>query len=191
MKILFLILITLFALPGVAQEDDEQIVEQLEKQSAERLDKLKKTAPQEIALATDSIKSIIEQTDFSKFRTHELREMIRGQMKDRPLGKLFETFPKLLDVVVDIVRDKKALLGLVGIMDRREDLKQFSLICLVLFIISLYLRRIFLKPVWNFFVRIIARLTFSFGLTALTIYIFYQMFQKEVDPTLEILKRHF
>lgn len=181
----------LFALPGFTQEDDEHLIEQLEKQNAARVESFKKVPLSKSSNSSDSIKSLIEQTDFSRFSAQELKGMIRDQMKDRPLGKLFETFPKLLDVVVDIIRDKKALLGLIAIMDRREDLKQFSLICLVLFIIGLFLRRIFLRPVWNFFVRLTARLTFSFGLTALTIYIFYQMFQKEVDPTLEILKRHF
>lgn len=128
---------------------------------------------------------------FSDLPSSEVREMIFFKSRGTLLGSLFDQFPVLLDIAVDLMRDKKAFHGLLGVMLRKEDLKTIGYLWIAFFIFGLFVKRRLVKPKWPFLRRFRWNMTINLLLNSIYFYIFYQVFSIELAPTLTIILKHF
>ncbi len=120
----------------------------------------------------------------------EVKAMLKLKTKGNLIGDLFDHFPVCLEIAVDLLRDKNAFLSLLDLLLRKEDLKDYAYIAILIFLIGLYIKHRLVKPKWPFFRRFRWKLAISLCLNVITIFVFYLMFSVELDPVLKIINSH-
>jgi hypothetical protein len=121
----------------------------------------------------------------------EVKKIIIEKMKGTRLESVVELFPRLLPFFVDLARDKYVFHSLLTLFERREDLKTYAYIWLVIFIFGLLVKKRLVKPKWGFFRRFRWNMTINFFLTLISFSVFYFMFPIEVDPILKVILKQF
>jgi hypothetical protein len=200
-------------------EDEEQLLHELEAAKAKQAEtalKIEKTkddlanvgsgAIAELQksgeLSLDSIGKMDEKTisflqeklrdaHMDRVPADQVRAAILSKSEGKPLGKLFKSYPKLLDVCVDIVRDAEALPAFVGILGKKERLKNYFYVWLGLFILSFLIKRYIFPKKWSGPKRFFAGTFMSLLFLSISLSVFYQLFEKELSPILNVMKKHF
>jgi hypothetical protein len=120
----------------------------------------------------------------------EVKKVLRAKVAGKPMAKIFRLFPPSLEMAVDLVRDDKAILGLLRMAKREKEIMNFTGIWVVL-VISFWMLKKRIAPKTVSFRR---RFVFKTALTILgsmiSFSIFYIMFGDDLDPTLSIIFRH-
>lgn len=210
MKFLLLFIFA-FSLPGLCQEDEDAMVDQLVREKSKELNarknivdgiketfdplkELKKIGHDEINAATfmdDEAVKIIQKAILEAKLADRSPEMIRaiimGQIKGSYGENIVHMFPWALDLFVEIMRDREALPALMGLFIRKDDMKIYFYIWLFLFIMSLYWRKRLTQKKWSGFAKGSFHFMWSLGFSALTFGIFYSMFSREVGPSLNVI----
>jgi hypothetical protein len=145
------------------------------------------------ALLDDKVLAIMQKTLraglLSKLPPEEVKKMILDKAKGSYLEGLFKQFPKLLVFCVEMLRDKEALSGLMGIMMRKDDMKTYGYIWLGIFLFGLFLKNRIIKPRWPFFKRFRYSMSVNAVLSITSLYVFYSFFAQELAPTLSIVSK--
>jgi hypothetical protein len=217
---LFLILILCFtSLPGLGQEDDvDAIVNEVESdrgkqvQTAVKIDEINKKTMKRVPNISEKLKKLgyesftaasmmderVVQLAKEMFRDSPLTKMPERDVKnfilERSRGSFLEHFllerPKVLDCLVDLLRDEKALNSAIGLLMRRSDLKIYAGIWVGLMILSWLFKQIFFNKKWSrakvFFLGMIVNLSF----TTISLTTFYNMFYNELSPGVSIILKH-
>ena len=136
------------------------------------------------------IKRILEESQLSEAPPDVVKGLILEKLKDSLLGSFLKATPRLLDLLVDIMRDKKALSGLIDIVLRREDLKSYIHFWIAFLIAAWLLKKATFQKEWGRLKTIGLGLCVSFIITGVSVTIFYNTFEKELEPTIQILSRH-
>lgn len=219
MKFFFLLLLSLITLSGFCQEEDERVLAEIERERAKQVEKaleverakdqvvnqttqvaekLKEAGAkglESVDLMDDkaraAIKKLLQENGFSNLDRDLVKELIMAKARGKPLGHVFERIPTLLEIIVDVMRSKEALPGLIDILDRKEDLKLYFYYCLGFFVLGFLIRRYLFKKEWGLFRRLSMRLALTLCLSILSIMTFYSMFEIEMKPTWMIIKNHF
>ncbi len=121
----------------------------------------------------------------------EVRKIIKDKIKHNFLGSITRMFPKVLDFLVDLARDKHVFHGLIALIERRDDLKTYGYIWLVIFIFGLLVKRRLVKPKWTFLRRLRWNMSINLFLSLISISVFYFMFSIELDPFIKVLSQQF
>lgn len=162
--------------------------------AADELQKLGYASLTPKALMDDRVLALLQKqlkdNGLSKLSDQEVKLLIREKTKSSFWGRTFTKFPKLLDIAADIVRSPEALPGLVGVLVRKKDLKDYGYVWLVIFIFSLFIKGRVNNTKWGFGTRFLAKLGISLALTCVTFYVFYTFFEVEITPTLQIIGKH-
>ena len=137
------------------------------------------------------IQTQLQQGLLSIIPRDEIKKMLQEKLANTLIGKLTNNFPVLLEIFVDIIRDKNALSGLVHVLQRKEDLKTYGYLWLGIFLFGIWLKNRLIKPKWNFTKRLSWSLPISLILTSCTLYLFYSMFEVEIGPILNITLKYF
>ena len=215
LKLLTLILLSLFALPGVSQEDDklledleadrkkqtemaralDQGRQNLEGSASNAFEELQKLTKGEISAASLMDKKVVKvlqkvfrENHMQNVPREEVRNMILKKSEGTLAHRYLSTSPKLVYAFVDVLRDKEAMPGLIGIFLRQKDLKLYFFIWLGIMIGGWAIKRF----IWSEDSRksLFKRIGFSLLLTTISLTIFYQMFYQELSPTVNILISH-
>jgi hypothetical protein len=125
----------------------------------------------------------------NKLPAEEVRKMILEKVKGSHLEGVLSRFPKLLEFCVEMVRDKEALSGLMGIMMRKDDMKTYGYMWLGIFLFGLFLKYRIIKPKWPFFKRFRYSMSVNAVLSIISLYVFYSFFAKELAPTMSIISK--
>jgi hypothetical protein len=145
------------------------------------------------ALMDDKVLAIMQKTLraglLNKLPAEELRKMILDKAKGSHLEGVLNRFPKLLEFCVEMLRDKEALSGLMGIMRRKDDMKTYGYIWLGIFLFGLFLKNRIIKPRWPFLKRFRYGMSVNTVLSIISLYVFYSFFAKELAPTLSIFSK--
>lgn len=167
-------------------EQTSEAVEGIEEASVNTIKDLGKLDDKAIDLLLQNIKT----ADISSRSAPLVRQQLLEQSQGKPLGRMFAQFPITLDIMVDLIRDKKALPGLVGLLKRKNDLKNYGFLVLFVAIISWIIRRFVFPINWSGGKRFTMGLLLSLAGMALTFGVFYVSFNEEIAPTVSIvLKR--
>ncbi|HLT23178.1 MAG TPA: hypothetical protein VKZ84_07035 [Bacteriovoracaceae bacterium] len=152
------------------------------------------------ALGLDALKDprikdkISKQFDESNISLMSLEKKIKyfnEHYEGNPLKGLLDKVPKIRDIFVDVITDKKSILGLLSIFQKEKERLYALYIIIGLFILNILLRKLIIGPEAGFFSRFILRMTISFFCSLLTIGSLYYLFQKELSPIVEVVKSHF
>jgi hypothetical protein len=147
------------------------------------------------AMLDERVLAILQKTlktgVMSKLPPEEVKKLIQEKFKNSVLGGILTKFPIVLNILVDLMRDKEALAGLLGIMIRKPDLKEYGYICLALFVFGLFVKSRIIKPKWPFFKRLRYSMSVSLVLTSISFYLFYSYFGTEIGPTIAVISKHF
>ncbi len=215
---LFLLILLFLSLPGQAQEDDEKLLETLRaerKQQVEahvKLDQVQNKLKDQIVDLPGELEKLGHKTiDTAALMDEKVIELMRKALKQNPLrkntpeevkasilkqtegsfihGYLSES-PKLMNALVDVLRDEKALPSAMGIFLRKEDLKLYFFIWIGFMIQAWLFKKIFFNKKWpkhkTKILGIIVSLSFSFC----SVTTFYHMFYDELSPAAKILFTH-
>lgn len=216
MKFFLVLSFFLLILPGFAQEDDEKMVNDLQKAQeakakrtqniaskftsseppdfAKELKKLGHETLTTAALFDEKVIVLLEE-GIKHLKVDEAPKEFReaalmGKLKGHPMEQVFKTFPKLKAITADLLSDKAALLGLLGILKRKNDFKIMGYLCLGILIFGWILQGVLISKEWGFFKRLGLRLTLSIAFSLLTVGVFFHFFSVELKPTAEIIKKH-
>jgi hypothetical protein len=218
MKLIFALLVCFITLPGLCQEDDEQLVDTIEAERRKQVETAVKlndaqenlksavfNAPKELqklgyktldaaAFKDERVVKIVQKMfDNSPLRSmtiEQVRNLMLEKVKGEPYEGLLRSNPKLVDAFADVLRDEKAMPSLLGVLLRKDDLKIYGLIWLGLIFFSWVFKKIFFDKDWSRGKRFFMSILVSLSVTALSLGIFYKMFNEEVSPTVTILSRH-
>jgi hypothetical protein len=145
------------------------------------------------ALMDDRVLAIMQKTLraglLNKLPAEEVRKMILEKVKGSHLEGVLSRFPKLLEFCVEMLRDKEALSGLMGIMIRKDDMKTYGYIWLGIFLFGLFLKNRIIKPQWRFFKRFRYSMSVNAVLSMISLYVFYSFFAQELAPTISIFSK--
>ena len=145
-------------------------------------------------LLDDKVLAIIQKTLKEGVMRNRPAEEIRALIQEKAKGSFLEgvirRFPKILDIFVGVMKDEKALPGLIGILIRRDDLKTYGYICLGLFLFGMFVKHRIIKPKWKFFKRFRYSVTVSLIISAITCTLFYNFFKDEISPTLAVISKN-
>lgn len=219
MRFILFIMMALISLPGLCQEEDEAFLEEISEERLKKVEKanelnrarediqkktfdmaheLQKIGKDKLdyaALFDDKVQAILQQAlKESAIRNQSpefIRAMIMGKVKGKPMEKVFTQFPKLLDIIVDIMRDREALPGLIRLFSKKEDLKNYAIFWVCLVIVGYFIRKKFIPQEIPFFRRMTMRILFSLFMTTVSLSVFYTMFKPEVGPAVSVVARHF
>jgi hypothetical protein len=218
----FLLCITL-SLPGLCQEETSQITTSEEsaaeevaayRQTQARGHKSLEQAAESLELANQveamskegitasslmdekvqaTLQNLFSQGLFEKESREETKGRVLENVKGKRIEKIFQRFPRLLDLVTDVIRDREAMPGLIRVMGRKSDLRKYFQIWVSLLIFSFLFRRFWLKKritKQGFLSRTVISLGFSLFMTSLSLMIFYSMFKSDVRPTVSIIANY-
>ncbi len=214
MKIsLFIFLIFGFITLGLAQ-DDEASIEELEKlrevqqRQAEQLEKVTEpiaevqddlAALSQKALTVDDIMSekfqkMIEKSlkdnPLRDMKRETLKQMLMARVSGQLLGRVFRFLPVTLDITVDLMKDDKALLGLIRLAGKKKEMMNFAGVWIVLFISFWMLKKRIAPKTAPFVRRLIFKTSLSIIGSVLSLSIFYFMFQEEIGPMISIITKN-
>lgn len=160
----------------------------------EEIKKLGHTQLDAAAMFDKKVVAILQKTFrdglLSKLPPEDVRTMILEKVKGSHLESLLKEFPKVLDVLVALLRDKEAFAGLLGIFARKDDLKTYGYICIGLFLFGMFVKSRIIKPKWTFFKRFRYSMTVSIILTSITFYLFFSYFGDEIAPTIDVISKN-
>lgn len=136
------------------------------------------------------VQRLIKEGHMARISADALKAQIMTNVKGSFWENILTRFPVLVDIFVEVVRNKEALGGLLGILIRKDDLKNYGYIWLAIFVFAALIKNRIIKPKWPFLKRMAFSMTISLVLTVTSLAIFYNFFSTELDPTLQIIGKH-
>lgn len=120
----------------------------------------------------------------------DLKKQIMNKVQGTWMESILGRFPKLLSMFSDLIRDKEALPGLLNILARKEDLKDYGYIWLAIFVVGLYIKHRLIKPKWPFKRRFKWSMVINLVLSTISLGIFLSFFGEEVAPLFSVIGKH-
>ncbi len=139
----------------------------------------------------DKISKQFDESNISLMSLEKKIKYFNEHFEGNPLKELLDRVPKIRDIFVDVITDKKSILGLLSIFQKEKERLYALYIIVGLFILNIILRKIFISAQTGFFSRFILRMTISLFCSILTIGSLFYLFQKELSPIVKIVKSHF
>jgi hypothetical protein len=219
MRFLLTFIICFTSLPGLTQEDDvDTIVNEVESdrgkqvQTAVKIDEMNQNAMKRMPDIPERLKKLGHES-FSAVAMMDERvvKLAKEMLQNSPLPKMSETEvknfilersrgsflehtllerPKLLNCLVELLRDQRVMSSAIGLLLRKTDLKIYAGIWIGLMILSWLFKQIFFDKKWPkpkiFMLGIIVNLTF----TSISLTTFYHMFYDELSPGMSVIIKH-
>lgn len=218
MKSLFFLILCFISLPGLCQEEDD-LIEKLEEdkrkqaQVAVKIDRahedIKTTifnAPEELKklghekLNPESfldpkvvgvVQQMFRESPFQKLSREDARKQIFDRLKDGKFKTYLLKNPKFTDGIVDLLQDKEAIPSLIGIFLKKAELKLYGCLWLALIILTWLFKKIFFNKNWSRGKSILMGFLVNLSSTVMSLVVFYQIFHKEISPSIRIISRYF
>ena len=194
---LVLILFLFLSLPGFAQEGDESLPENLPATPINIQAELKKLGHDNIdtsAMFDEKVillmQKAIKQSPLHKNSPAEVREAILKQAEGSFAHDYLSNSPKLMNALVDVLRDDKALTSAMGIFLRKDDLRIYFFIWIGFMTLAWLFKKIFFKATWPKHRIKILGILVSLSFSAMSVTTFYNMFHAELSPAAKILFHH-
>lgn len=203
MKFFLFFFLFLICLPGICQEDDEKLIEDIQARQIELAKTLNKANKdlKGFGKNTDTLTSLVDEKSIKSLQStlpnlfkHVSQEQMRTIILEKAKGSRLDGFlknnPKILNALIEIIKDDHAMPSLLGILLRRDDLKIYFFIWLSLIIGSWVARKMIFKYEWSKVRTLLTGIFMSLCVTAISVSIFYNIFQTELSPTVNIVIKH-
>jgi hypothetical protein len=203
MKSIFFILLSflIFPLPGISQEGGD-LVNEIQHERERHSEQVKaiqpfvrKKAPAEPSLFDEKVvkelQLIFKDNPLRKVPHDEVRAMVLEKASGKPpVERFLKNQPRVLNCIVDLLRDEKAMYSALNIFLKKDQLKVYGLIWIFMFIIQWMFKKIFFKKKWGFFKRFILNIFVALVFSVASLSVFYRLFKPELSPTVQIVKRY-
>ncbi len=219
MNFLLILFLCFTSLPGFSQEEDvDEIVNEVEfdrlkqVETAKKIDEMNQKALNRVPNISEKLKKLgHESFDAVAMMDERVVRLAKEMIQNSPLytmsedevknfilerarGSYLEHFllerPKVLNCMVELLRDKRVLSSAIGMLLRKTDLKIYAGIWIGLMILSWLFKQIFFDKKWPkpklFMLGIVVNLTF----TSISLTTFYHMFYDELSPGASIIVKH-
>ena len=128
---------------------------------------------------------MLSENPFSLMSKSQLRSLIESRYEGQPLGKFFKENPKFFSILVDVIRDARALPKFLSILNQPEKLKAFGIFVLSVLIASSLIGLFYARG--NMFKRLLLKISLMFGSIILNLLGFVFIFRSELVPTYKII----
>ena len=132
------------------------------------------------------VKELMADNPFAKMARPTLKSFILQSFEGRPVGKVLEKYPEVLDFTLDVLQDDEALPKLFSLVEKEDKLKTYAVISLCLFIGFLVAGLFNNKG--GVFRRILIKLLLTVGFLLANIMTVCVYFEEELSPIYRILK---
>lgn len=140
-------------------------------------------------LKSNVLKKLLKANPMSNMSHDQLKQVMENRFEGTKYGAIIKKHPKILDVMVEMIRDERALPEMVSIMDKHDQLLTYTYIFMGMFILATLLS-VFMFQNSGVFKRILFKIFLTVSLPLINLVIFYFMFKKNLDPTVDIIKRY-
>jgi hypothetical protein len=216
--IIFFACVISLSVPLGAQEEDEQLLNQLEEErkkttaSAVQMNDMTQNLKQQIVTIPEQLKNLggnnlnagsimdekfvqtlkttLRQSPLKNLPKDEVRNLVLEKIQNEKFKNFVVNHPKILNTWIEILQDENALSSAVGIFLRKSDLKYYGVICLTLLIFSWLFKKIFFKKKWSFGYRLLMSFLVSLSVSVISFGVFYNMFYDELSPTVKIILKN-
>lgn len=134
------------------------------------------------------VEELLNQNPLSFVPKEEIKSMILSRTTGSRLNSFLKNNPKYLEMAIEIFQDKEALSSLASIINSPDKLKKYGFICLFVFVVG------FLINLKSDGMGILKKILLKLGVTLASIVcnfvIFYYLFEKELHPTITIIKKY-
>ncbi len=136
------------------------------------------------------LEKTLKEAKLSNIPPEVMKEKILDGMEGHPLKAFILKHPRLLDFMVDVMRDEKVLLSGLGIFRNKPRLKIYLYFWIGIMFTAYYMKRLFISKYWSKPVRIFAGVLFSMTISTITLSTFCLIFEPEMKPIISIIKKH-
>lgn len=140
-------------------------------------------------LKSSVVKKLLKANPMSNMSHDQLKQVMENRFEGTKYGAIIKKHPKILDVMVEMIRDEKALPEIVSIMDKQDQLLTYTYIFMGMFILATLLS-VFMFQNSGAFKRIMFKIFLTVSLPFINLLIFYLMFKKNLDPAVDIFKKY-
>lgn len=195
MRLFLFIIFFLISLPGFCQEGNQEtgLPEPIFDASIE-LKKLGYDSINAKALLDKRVILIIKkmhsESHLMEASPSAVKALIEERFHDTYLKSFLLSHPGIYDLLVDILRDKEALMGLIDIALRQDDVKSFLHFWIAFLVAIWLLKKALFSKTWGLKKTMLFGLLVSALVTTVSVGVFYSTFKKELTPILEIISRH-
>jgi hypothetical protein len=120
----------------------------------------------------------------------QMRSTFLSMIEGTPYKKIMENNPKLMNFAMEWLVDDNAIKGFLNIPSNQKRMKNYLYILIGFFIFGFFLNH-YLTRDSGLLKKIIVKLFMMVFTIGGNLTIFYFMFKKELDPTLDLVKKHF
>ena len=136
------------------------------------------------------IEKIFKEAKMHTLPPELLREKILDSFKGHPLEGFFRSSPGLVNFFVDLLRDEKALTSAIQIFKDKDRLKTYLYVWIVIMFLAYFTRKVFVSKYWGRWTRAFASFMFSITVSVISLSSFCLIFQEEMKPIINIVKRY-
>lgn len=119
-----------------------------------------------------------------------VKEEILKSLRGNPLETVVRGSPDLQNFLVDVMRDEKALVGVIKILQDKERLKKYLYFWIWIMFAAYYTRKLFVSKYWKGPFKSFARLVFAMTVSVITVSTFGLIFKPELSPLVSIFRKH-
>lgn len=191
----FLILFFLISLPGFGQEGTQESHRpdpifdaslELKKLGYDSINAKALTDKRVILL----IKRMHSESHLMEASSSDVKALIEDRFQDTYLKSFLLSHPRIYNLLVDILRDKDALMGLIDIALRQNDVKSFLHFWIAFLIAIWLLKKALFSKAWSLKKTMLFGFFVSALVTTVSVGVFYNTFKKELTPIIKIISRH-
>lgn len=135
------------------------------------------------------IEKQFDESNISLMSLDQKRKLFQEEFKEVPLKAYLDKVPKVRDVVIDVITDKKSMMGLISIYQHEHRIYLLYVIIGV-FILNLILKKILIHSETNFVFRFFQRLSINIFCSFLMLIINFYLFRKELTPLAKLIASH-
>ena len=131
----------------------------------------------------------LAENPFSRMSHEELKSLLLDKLGGQAVGNVLEKNPKFLNMSVDILRDRKALPSVIGLVNKPEKIKTYGIVVVVVFVLVFIFNLMNSKG--NLFKRILMKMSIGLGAFVINISAALYIFSEELSPMLDIIYKYY
>lgn len=133
----------------------------------------------------------LKSSNLKSYPPEVVKEEILKNLQGHPLESFVRGSPNVQNFLVEILRDEKALVGLIQIFKDKDRLNKYLYWWIGIMFAAYYTRKLFVSKFWKGPFRSLARLLFSATISLITVSTFVLIFKPELRPLITIARKYF
>jgi|GEM_PF-6879766 len=129
----------------------------------------------------------LEKSPLSDLPDQEVSQLVKENLLKLPLGDQLSESDRFVKTMTKIIKDKNALKGLINILLKREEMKNYFYIWLALMVMGFFLKKLLISKTWPGLIQWLASTYLNLTITVISFALFVTHFETEIKPILKII----